>query len=208
MRGFFISFEGIEACGKSTQARNLIQYLRRLGYEAVLVQEPGGTAIGEEIREIILSPEHFSMLPRTELLLYLASRAQVVEEVIKPALSEGKIVVADRYIDSTFAYQVYGRGIPWDIVFRINEFATQGIEPDLTFLLEISLEESLEKCEGRDRLEKEGVEFYRKVAQGYEEIARKFPGRIRKIPFEEGEEKVFEKILKVLDEIGFWEKQG
>ncbi len=205
MRGFFISFEGIEACGKSTQARNLTQYLRKLGYEVVLIQEPGGTIVGEKIREIILSPEN-SISNLCELFLYLASRVQVVEEVIKPALSKETVVIADRFSDSTFAYQVYGRGLPWEMVFRLNEFATGGLEPDLTFWLEIPLEESLKRQEGKDRIEKEDVDFHRRVAAGYEEIARKFPGRVKKVPFEEGEERVFKKILQILDEVGFWER--
>lgn len=205
MRGFFISFEGIEACGKSTQARNLTQYLRKLGYEVVLIQEPGGTIVGEKIREIILSPEN-SISNLCELFLYLASRVQVVEEVIKPALSKETVVIADRFSDSTFAYQVYGRGLPWEMVFRLNELATEGLEPDLTFWLEIPVEESLKRQEGKDRIEKENTDFHRRVAAGYEEIARKFPGRIKKVPFEEGEEKVFKKILQILDEVGFWEK--
>jgi dTMP kinase len=205
VKGFFISFEGIEACGKSTQARNLTQYLRKLGYEVILIQEPGGTIVGEKIREIILSPEN-SISNISELFLYLASRAQVIEEVVKPALSKEVVVIADRFSDSTFAYQVFGRGLPWEIVFRLNEFATGGLEPDLTFLLEIPLEESLRRKEGKDRIEKEEVDFHRKVALGYEEIARKFPGRIKKVPFEEGEERVFKRILQILDEVGFWEK--
>jgi len=182
MKGKFISFEGIEGTGKSTQAKLLQQSLLGLGYEVILTEEPGGTLISLRIREILLSVDHTNMKPLTELLLYNAARAQHIEEVILPALNRGAVVITDRFTDSTFAYQGYGRGIDLKLLESIDKIATNGLRPDMTMLLDLDVETGLKRnrrINKTDRLELEDVEFHKRVRKGYHELAAKEPERIK-----------------------------
>jgi len=182
MKGKFISFEGIEGTGKSTQAKLLQQGLLGLGYEVILTEEPGGTLISLRIREILLSVDHTNMKPLTELLLYNAARAQHIEEVILPALNRGAVVITDRFTDSTFAYQGYGRGIDLNLLESIDKIATNGLRPDITVLLDLDVETGLKRnrrINKTDRLELEDVEFHKRVRKGYHELAAKEPERIK-----------------------------
>jgi dTMP kinase len=181
--GRFISFEGIEGCGKSTHAARLRDFLRDRGLPVILSREPGGTVISEKIREILLDPAHTMMDHRTELLLYLASRSQVVQELLLPALASGKTILIDRYIDSTLAYQGWGRELDLDEIERLNRFASRDLVPDLTFLLDLDPEEGLRRIahlsgSGHDRLEQETLAFHRKVRAGFLTLAERDPDRI------------------------------
>ncbi len=178
----FITFEGIDCCGKSTQAHLLAEALRQTGREVILLREPGDTRLSEHIRDIVLNKEYSEMNERTELLLFAASRAQLVGEVILPALEADKVVICDRFHDSTVAYQGYGRGLPLEDIDHINRIATQDVIPDMTFFIDISPEIAFERCQERvaqirDRMEESGVRFYERVINGYMTIAHQDSGR-------------------------------
>lgn len=180
-KGTFITLEGSEGCGKTTQSQALAEFLRQQGYDVLLTREPGGTAIGEQIRAILANRENTAMQLRTEVLLFQASRAQLVEEVIRPHLARGGIVVCDRYADSTLAYQGYGyRLIPLEQVRALVEFATAGLQPHLTLLLDLDVEIGLRRrAQGGEvnRLDIYELEFYQRVRAGYLELARQQPER-------------------------------
>lgn len=169
--GLFVTFEGIDACGKTTQIDLLTQKLEG-NRDYVVVREPGGTPIGEKIRQILLDNENISMEAKTELLLYSASRYQLTRQKLIPELEKGKIVICDRFYDSTTAYQGYGRGLDIDFIKSLNKFATDVLVPDLTFFLDISLEERRKRIEGiaLDRLENEENQFHKNVRQGFLEL--------------------------------------
>ena len=174
----FISFEGIEGSGKSTLASAVERALRAAGYEVVVTREPGGTPAGDAVRRIFLQPD-LAIGPRTELLLINASRAQLVADVIAPALARGAVVLCDRYVHSTLAYQGYGRGLPLDLVRSVCDAATGGVMPDLTLLVDVSVEVSRSRLasrgNGADRVEQEDGEFHRRVREGFLELARHDP---------------------------------
>lgn len=177
----FITFEGLDFSGKSTQARLLVERLKHHHHTVHFLREPGGTALSEAIRTVLLDMKHFDMTEAAEILLFSASRAQLVAQVIRPALARGDIVVCDRYCDSTTAYQGYGRGVDLEAVHAINAFATGGTKPDLTVLVEIPIDE-IEKRKTSagiafDRMESSGREFYERVAAGYSMLARNEPHR-------------------------------
>jgi len=178
--GVFITFEGVEGCGKSTQLALLANRLTAAGVPVRVLREPGGTAAGEAIREILLDPLHAGLDDRAELLLYEASRAELVAEVIEPALVAGEAVLCDRFSDSTTAYQGYARGLPHDEIERLNAFATGDVTPDLTIVLDLDPGTGLARAtgSGADRVESEGVEFHRHVREGFLAIARAEPGRV------------------------------
>lgn len=181
----FITFEGIDFSGKSTQATLLVERLKKAKQVVHFLREPGGTKISERIRDILLDKTHLEMTEAAELLLFSASRTQLVAEVILPALRHGEIVVCDRYYDSTTAYQGYGRGFNLEAVHHINKIATAGIAPDLTILVDIPVDE-IERRKAAagmtfDRMESGGREFYERVRQGYLEIARSEPNRFVRI---------------------------
>ncbi|HBT40207.1 MAG: dTMP kinase [Pseudothermotoga sp.] len=171
----FISFEGIDGSGKGTQVQLFLDYLKRNGVDFVYVREPGGTPVGELIRSVLLSSQN--MIPKAELFLFLSSRAQLVETVIKPALAQNKTVVADRFADSSVAYQGFARGLGVETVKWLNDFATGGLKPDLTFYIDVPVEVALSRKKRLDRIESEGEEFLNKVRQGYLELLKDEPER-------------------------------
>ena len=174
MAGLLITFEGPDGAGKTTQVTLLAEALKAGGYQVVLTREPGGTIISDKIREILLNPAHDGMCAETEVLLYAASRAQHVQEKIKPALKEGKIVLCDRFVDASIAYQGFGLGLGEEMVRLINHFATDGVTPSLTFLLDISPEEGLRRLKKRaelDRIERKDLDYHRKVREGFLKLA-------------------------------------
>ena len=175
----FITFEGIEGCGKSTQAQMLKDFLIKEGKSVFLTREPGGPKISEDIRDILLSVNNKEMLPQTEVLLYMASRSQHTGEWIIPELEKGKIVISDRYYDSTFAYQGAARKIDGKLIDTIRRYATFGLVPDLTFLVDLPEEIGLSRIlkKDADRLEQESMEFHKRVREGFLEIAKKEPER-------------------------------
>ena len=201
-RGMFISLEGVEGCGKSTQAELLVEHVAGLGYSVIATREPGGTPIAEQIREILLEPRNSDMTDITELLLYLASRAQHVTQLIRPALAQGKVVICQRFSDATFAYQGYARGLDLDLLKQMNEMATGGLEPHLTLLLDIDAEHGLSRKqpEGWDRLESENVSFHNKVREAYLTIARQAPERMQVIDANGSVQSVHISIKKCVDQ--------
>jgi len=176
-KGLFVTFEGIDGCGKTTQVTALRKSLEEKGTKVIVIREPGATLIGEKIRSILLDNANCGMSSETEVLLYEAARAQIVNEVIRPALREGKVVICDRFYDSSVAYQGYARGLSLESIDSLNRFATGGLEPDLTFLLDLPAEAAWARMNIRegshDRLEIEGLGFMDKVRAGYLELAGK-----------------------------------
>ncbi len=202
--GIFISLEGIEGTGKSTQARLLSEYLSKKGYKTVLTEEPGGTPISRQIRKILLSTKHNKMDYMAELLLYNAARAQHIKEKILPAINSGKIVITDRFSDSTVAYQGYGRGISLKLINSLDKVATGGIRPDVTLLLDLDVETGLMRnkhINKIDRLELEDIEFHRKVRKGYLKLAAEEPERIKLIKASNGIDAIHRKIVSVISRI-------
>jgi dTMP kinase len=180
----FITFEGLDGSGKTTQIQLLAAYLREQGYSVLQTREPGGTDIGNQIREVLHALKNEGMHPRTELLLYTASRAQLVAEVIRPRLAAGEIILSDRYIDSTLAYQGYGRGLDLNTLRQILDFATEGLKPDVTVYLDISAEGGLERrqkaaSQGEEwnRLDALALEFHQRVHAGYKTLIQADPQR-------------------------------
>jgi dTMP kinase len=206
----FITFEGVEGSGKTTQMRRLKKYLGRRGIPCKVTREPGGSSIGEKIRKILLNPDHREMAPMTELLLYEAARAQHVIEAIKPFVEKEGVVLCDRFSDATLAYQGYGRRIDLKWIQRLNHVSSQGVQPDVSFLLDcpsdVGLKRAIQrnralKQEKEERFEREEIQFHRRVRKGYLAIARKEPRRVKVIDTRQGEEKVFEKIRKIVDNL-------
>jgi dTMP kinase len=217
MKALFITFEGTEGCGKSTQIELLAQRLRALGYRVRELREPGGTPVGEEIRHTLKqSKANVAMTPETELLLMNASRAQLVRETIRPALAAGEIVLSDRFYDSTTAYQGYGRGLDLSLVKSVIDFAVGDTRPDLTLLLHVTPEVSAERLLSRqstlpfirDRMEEGDRNFFARVAKGYEAIAAAEPDRVRVV---DGTgtivvvcAKIWEQVQPILPRVGRW----
>ncbi|MBQ9016045.1 MAG: dTMP kinase [Firmicutes bacterium] len=178
-KGFFVTFEGGDGAGKSTQIHLLKEYLQEQGCDVLLTREPGGTQISEKIRGILLDPQNGEMEPQTELMLYAAARAQLVAEVIQPALQAGTIVICDRFLDSSLAYQAYGRNLG-EAVLQVNQYAVRGCMPDVTIYLRVAPETGRQRIGTReqDRIESESEQFHRRVYEGYEALARIYPERI------------------------------
>lgn len=205
MKGYFISVEGGDGSGKSTQIKKIEAYLRERGQEVLLTREPGGTPVAEKIRELILDPANKALTGRAEMLLYAASRAQHVEEKILPALAAGKTVLSDRFTDSSIAYQAFGRGLG-DMVAEVNRIATGGKEPDLTIFLNITPSAGMARKNQQadhalDRLEQEQAAFHEKVYEGYLALVRQSGGRIADIDADRPAEAVFADIKKHLDRV-------
>ncbi len=199
-RGVFITFEGIDGSGKTTQATRLKNFLTERGVEVVMTREPGGTRVAEKIRDILLDRNNIGIVPRAELMLYLASRAQHTAEIIRPALERGMWVISDRFTDSSVAYQGCARGLGMEKTRELSLFATEGLHPDLTFYLEITPEEASRRlaAQGKalDRLEVERKEFYLKVIEGYRWIASQEPHRFIIIDGSAEPEKVWEQVRR------------
>jgi dTMP kinase len=202
----FITFEGVEGCGKSTQSRLLFRRLQRLAIPAILIHEPGVTSLGKKITHLLKWARQIEISPMAELLLFNASRAQLVEEKVRPSLQNGTIVICDRYADSTTAYQGYGRGLNLDMVKSVNKAGMQGTMPDLTILMDISPLKGLARKSGdkRDRFEKETIKFHNKVREGYLKLAAAEPGRWLIVDAEQSKGKIFDiiwqKVISLLEE--------
>jgi len=200
--GLFITTEGTDGSGKTTQIRLMEAYLREKGYEVVVTREPGGTGIGEKIRSLILAPKNTEMSETTEMLLYASARAQLVNELIEPAIKAGRIVICDRFVDSSYAYQGFGRGIDLRTIEGINEVALNGIKPDLTFFFDIDPKTALLRriaTTGADRIEKEAFDFHVRVYNGYRDLARIYTERIKTIDGNRSVEEIFEEVKGWLD---------
>lgn len=178
-RGLFITFEGADGCGKSTQLNLLAEYLTKKGFEVIVTREPGAKGLGEKIREILLNYDG-PVSDRCESFLFLADRAQHIDMIVNPAVEAGKIVLCDRHTDSTVAYQGYGRQLPLDRIKMLNEIAVNGRHPDLTFVFDIDVETSMKRVgDDKDRMESAGKEFHNRVRYGYLEIAKQEPKRVK-----------------------------
>ena len=201
-KGLFITVEGPDGAGKSTQIERIKAFFDELGLKTLFTREPGGTKISEKLREIILDNGNSEMAPGTEALLYAASRAQLVEEVIKPALMDGTNVICDRYIDSSIAYQGFGRELGADRIMAVNEFAAGGLMPDLTILLLLDPESGRKRLDetSLDRLESEKLDFHKKVYEGYQYLAEKYPERVKAIDAKEDIDVISEEIAGILRE--------
>ena len=207
----FISIEGIEGSGKTTQIGHITEFLQQKTIRYVITREPGGTQIGKKIRSILLDPESRSMEPLTELLLYMADRVQHVTETIRPALASGKTVLCDRFYDATVVYQGFARRIDLGLIHTLHKMLLDGIQPDLTLLLDLSPEEGLARAwrqiengsrtDIESRFEREAIRFHEKVRAGYLELARKEPKRFRVINAVQDEKKVQREILKELSRL-------
>jgi len=185
MSGLFITFEGIDGCGKSTQAELLAQQITQRGFEVVVTREPGGTPLGEGIRQLLVSDVSVHVAPTTELLLYVAARAQHVAELITPSLEAGRIVISDRYTDSTVAFQGYGRGLDPEMIEKLNKFATAGLVPDLTIVFDIDPALARSRLDSRPvggllgAFDEQHIDFHERMREGYLKIAREQPSRIK-----------------------------
>jgi dTMP kinase len=198
--GFFIAFEGVEGAGKGTQIRLSEEFLRAAGYDVLVTREPGGTEMGERVRDLLLDPGTGVLDARSEALLFAASRAQAVQSVIRPALAEGKVVICDRYVDSSLAYQGWGRGLGEQDVLTLNVWATQGLFPDLVVLLHLEPERGLlRSTEAPDRMELEGEDFHAKVADAYLKIAEEHPERFVVVDADRQPAEVFDEVRAALE---------
>lgn len=200
-KGLFITLEGADGCGKTTQLNLLKEYLTSRGYEIVVTREPGGKGLGEKLREILLNYDG-EVSDRCEAFLYLADRAQNIDTIIKPAINSGKIVLCDRHTDSSVAYQGYGREQNIDNINMLNELAVNGVHPDLTIVFDIDTEISMARVGAeKDRLESAGIEFHKRVRNGYLEIAKKNPQRIKVVDASQTIEDVQRDVIKIVEEV-------
>ena len=198
-KGLFITFEGADGCGKTTQMNLLAEYLKNQGREVVLTREPGGKGLGEKIREILLNYDG-EVSDRCESFLFLADRAQNIDTIVNPAVDAGKIVLCDRHTDSSVAYQGYGRGLDIERINMLNNLATNGEKPDITFVFDIDTETSMKRVgKEKDRMESAGFEFHTKVRNGYLEIAKKEPERIKVIDASKSIEEIHQEVLSYLN---------
>ena len=202
MSGKFITFEGSEGSGKSTQINLLQDYLKKKKKSVLVIREPGGVKISEKIRDILLDVRNTVMGDECELFLYMAARAQLVREVIVPALKKEMIVLCDRFLDSTVVYQGYGNGMDIEFIKKVGNFATQGIKPDLTFIFDIDTRKGLSRISRvKDRIERRSLAYHNKVRQGYLQLAQKEPKRIKYIEVNKSKEEVQVDVQKYIDEL-------
>ena len=197
-QGLFITFEGPDGCGKTTQMKLLAEYLEKKGEEVVLTREPGGKGLGEKVREILLNYDG-EVSDRCESFLFLADRAQNIDIIVNPAVKAGKIVLCDRHIDSTVAYQGYGRGLDIERINTLNSLATNGKKPDLTFVFDVDVETSMKRVgKEQDRMESAGIDFHNRVRQGYLELAKQEPQRIKVIDATKSIEEIHDEVINIL----------
>lgn len=200
-KGLFITFEGGDGCGKTTQIELLDEYLKNKGYETLLTREPGAKGLGVKIREILLNYDE-EVSPNCESFLFLADRAQHIDCIIKPALDESKIILCDRHTDSTVAYQGYGRGLDIDRINILNNIATSGLKPDLTIVLDVDVETSMQRVgKEKDRMESAGIEFFKRVRNGFLEIAKKEPDRVKVINSADTIENIHKQIVELVESL-------
>ena len=200
-KGLFITFEGADGCGKTTQIELLDKYLRKKGKETLLTREPGAKGLGVKLREILLNYDG-EVSPQCESFLFLADRAQHIDCIIKHALKEGKIILCDRHTDSTVAYQGYGRGLDLERINMLNDIATGGLKPDLTIVFDVDVETSMQRVgKEKDRMESAGVEFFNKVREGYLKIAENDPERVKVINSSDTIENIHKKVVELVEKL-------
>ena len=201
MQELFITFEGPDGCGKTTQMKLLAEYFEKKGKEVVLTREPGGKGLGEKVREILLNYDG-EVSDRCESFLFLADRAQNIDIIVNPAVKEGKIVLCDRHIDSTVAYQGYGRGLNIDRINMLNNLATNGKKPDLTLVFDVDVETSMKRVgKEKDRMESAGIDFHNRVRKGYLELAKQEPKRIKVLDATKSIEEIHKDVINILAEV-------
>ena len=202
MSGKFITFEGSEGSGKSTQAALVLEYLKSKKLPTMLLREPGGVKISENIRKLLLDVNNTGMGDECETLLYMAARAQMVKEILEPQLKSGKIILCDRFLDSTIAYQGYGNGIDIKIIEQLGLFATKGLVPDLTILFDIPSEKGLSRAgDKKDRIESRSLEYHKRVRNGYLDLSKQYPARIKVIKVDAAKEEIFKRVKSYIDAI-------
>lgn len=200
-KGLFITFEGADGCGKTTQLKLLAEYLEAQGEEVIITREPGSKGLGVKLREILLNYDG-EVAPECESFLFLADRAQHIATLVKPSVNAGKIILCDRHTDSTVAYQGYGRGLDLDRINYLNNIAVDGIKPDLTFVFDVDIETSMQRVGAeKDRMEAGGDEFFNRVRNGYLEIAKQEPERVKVIDASRSIEEVFADVKSVFDNL-------
>ncbi len=198
-KGLFITFEGTDGCGKTTQIEILKRYLEEKGYKVVLTREPGAKGLGEKLREILLNYDG-DVSSNCESFLFLADRAQHIDMLIKPAIERGEVVLCDRHTDSTVAYQGYGRGLDLDQIRMLNDIATNGVKPDMTFVFDIDIETAQKRVgKTKDRMESAGIEFFKRVRQGYLEIAKSEPERVKVLDATQTIETIANQVKEYID---------
>ena len=197
-KGLFITFEGADGCGKTTQLKLLKDYLTAKGYAVILTREPGGKGLGEKIREILLNYDG-KVADRCESFLFLADRAQNIETIVKPAIESGKIVLCDRHTDSSVAYQGYGRGLDIEQIRMLNNLATGGKQPDLTLVFDVDIETSMQRVGNeKDRMESSGKEFFNRVRNGYLEMAKQEPERLKIVDSTKSIDEVHKRVIEII----------
>lgn len=197
-KGLFITFEGADGCGKTTQLNLLKDYLTAKGYAVILTREPGGKGLGEKIREILLNYDG-KVADRCESFLFLADRAQNIETIVKPAIESGKIVLCDRHTDSSVAYQGYGRGLDIEQIKMLNNLATGGKQPDLTLVFDVDIETSMQRVGNeKDRMESSGKEFFNRVRNGYLEMAKQEPERLKIVDSTKSIDEVHKRVIEII----------
>lgn len=203
MKGKFVTIEGPDGAGKTTQVKKISDYLKSRGFKVLVTREPGGTPLGKKLREVLLTSEGESPVPEAEALIYAASRAQLVKKVIEPALDKGFIILCDRFVDSSLAYQGWARGLGIEELARINRWFLQDIWPDLTIVLDIDPAQSLNRLSGKkDRLESETLDFHRKVREGFLKLKDLYPQRIKIVDAAQNPDAIFKTILLELEKSG------
>ena len=200
-QGLFITFEGPDGCGKTTQMNLLAQYFEKKGKKVVLTREPGGKGLGEKVREILLN-YNGEVSDRCESFLFLADRAQNIDIIVKPAVEKGEIVLCDRHIDSTVAYQGYGRGLDINEINMLNNLATGGKKPDLTLVFDVDVETSMKRVgKEKDRMESAGIDFHNRVRNGYLDLAKQEPTRIKVLDATKTIEEIHEKVVEIVEKL-------